>query len=70
MNVKDKRYERAFVSKQNREIDKLIAGVISVHTNFLEEPKRSTLKSLCQLCFRLGYEFARLSILRSREMFK
>ena len=63
-------YEREFVTKQNREIDNLISLVINVHTNFLKEPKRSTLKSLCQLCFKLGYECARLSIFRSRQMTK
>lgn len=65
---KNYEYERAFVRMQNREIDDLIASVISVHTNFLKRPTTGTLRSLCELCWRLGYECARLSILRSKSM--
>lgn len=68
MNKKELAYERAFVNGQNREINKLKAGVVSIYNQFLKKPRKSTLRNFACTCFWLGYECATLNILRSRKM--
>ena len=49
-------------------IEEIKTLLVSTHEHYLRNRKPSQLQAICRLCFELGYETARLSILQSREI--
>lgn len=49
-------------------IKELQTLLLSTYEYYLKKPKQAQLKALCRLSFELGYECARFSIYKSRNI--